>query len=485
MATSPERAERAATRLEPWAAAAALGWCALRLGRGLGPDPMYNSDCAVPVLLMRGLGEGPFTLFYPRQDRYGMWPFLLGRWLHLGTAEAVNVLGILTLCSAVVPLTALLGSPALAVLTLVLPIVLNHTVAWNFFQAGQPYLWQVVTLIWAWWGCRAAFVAPTRGRRLAALAGFLLAGFLSAWISTVSLVALLGALVVEAVHAQARPARVVGGAVMLGLAALGEGQLRRVYNAFCKRTFGERFITVLRLDRGHLVSNLGVVAATCWREGIVVPLLLGIGGLAAPRLTRPQRASQAVLVAFAVCSLPAFVLVQHFRENDFSGRYFAFAAYWAVAAAVHGAFALAGALAARLRAPVHLAGLVALVALVQAGPADPLGPQRLAAARLVGGAPRVLLAGYWEVYVPASVAPPGALLPLPRERDYNRFPTVQAELQPGREVLVACEMDGPDGTLEQYGALLRRLSAEPVRSEKLSWCLHAVERPARPAKRPR
>jgi len=131
---------------------------------------------------------------------------------------------------------------------------------------------------------------------------------------------------------------------------------------------------------------------------------------------------------------------------------------------------------------VHLAGLLALVVLVPAGPGNPLGPQRLEAARLVGAAPRVLLGTYWEVYVPASLAPPGALLPLPREGDYNRFPTMAAELQTGREVLVACEMDGPDGTLEQYGALLRRLPGDPVRSESLSWCLHAVERPARPMK---
>jgi len=482
VAISPERAERAATRLEPWAAVAALGWCALRLGRGLGPDPMYNSDCAVPLLLMRGLGEGPFTLFYPRQDRYGMWPFLLGRWLHLGTAEAVNVLAVLTLCSALVPLSALLGSPALAVLTLLLPIVLNPSVAWNLFQAGQPYLWQVVTLVWAWWACRSAFVAPTRGRRLAALGGFLVAGFLSAWISSVSLVALLGVLVIEAVHTRARPAWVGEGLVTLGLAALGEGQLRRFYNAFCKRTFGERFITVLRIDRGHLVSNLGAVAATCWRDGIVVPLLLGLGALAAQRLTRSQRASQAVLVALALCSLPAFVLIAHFRENEFAGRYFSFATYWAVAAAGHGVLALAGELAGRRRTLVHLAGLLALVVLVPAGPGNPLGPQRLEAARLVGAAPRVLLGTYWEVYVPASLAPPGALLPLPREGDYNRFPTMAAELQTGREVLVACEMDGPDGTLEQYGALLRRLPGDPVRSESLSWCLHAVERPARPMK---
>ena len=59
--------------MEPWAAALALGWCALRLGRGLGPAPFYNSDCAVPILVMQGMGEGAFTFFYPRQDRFLYW----------------------------------------------------------------------------------------------------------------------------------------------------------------------------------------------------------------------------------------------------------------------------------------------------------------------------------------------------------------------------------------------------------------------------
>jgi hypothetical protein len=63
-----------AARLEPWAAAVVLGWCAIRLGRGLGPAPFYNSDCAAPILVMQGMGQGAFTLFYPLQDRFGSAP---------------------------------------------------------------------------------------------------------------------------------------------------------------------------------------------------------------------------------------------------------------------------------------------------------------------------------------------------------------------------------------------------------------------------
>ena len=91
-----------------------------------------------------------------------MWPFLLGQWLHLDTPEAMHVLAVLALCSAMVPLAAVLESPALAVLTVLSPLVLSRPVAWNFF-GGQPYLWQVVALCWAWWACRGALTAR-RGR---------------------------------------------------------------------------------------------------------------------------------------------------------------------------------------------------------------------------------------------------------------------------------------------------------------------------------
>ncbi|HTS81291.1 MAG TPA: hypothetical protein VMH40_11875 [Myxococcaceae bacterium] len=468
------------TRLEPWAALLALLGCALKLARGIGPDPFFNSDCAVPLLLMRGLGDGPFTLFYPRQDRYGMWPFLVARWLHLGTPEAFHVLSVLALCSAAIPLWRLLGSPALAVVTLLAPVPLDRLVAWNTFQAGQPYLWQVVTLCWAWWACRGALGASTRRARLLAALGLLVAAALSAWISVVSLLALLGLLVLEAVRARAGPPRGAGAFSALGLATLFEAQLHRLYNAFCKRRFGERFITVMHLDRGNLGSNLGAVAAVAWREGVVIPLLLGTALLPLPGWTRSRRIDQLVFLWLATCCLPVFVVVDHFRENFFAGRYFSFPAYWAFAAAAHGGLVLLAALAGALGPGVRCLALALLVLVMPTSPRDPLAERRAAAQALVGPEPRLLLGDYWDVYVPAALAPSGALVPLPKEGDLNRFPLVQDALRPGRIVLLACALDGPAGTARQHGALLRRTAAPALPGENMSWCPHTVETPARP-----
>ena len=474
--SSPDAAR---SRFEAIVAALGLAWCTFRLARGIGPEPFYNSDCAVPILLMQGLAQGPFALFYPRQDRYGMWPFLVARWLHLGTPEAFHAYSVLVFCSTAIPLWRVLGSPVLAVVALLAPVALNRVVAWNTFQAGQPYLWQLVTLCWAWWGCRVALLGSTPGKRVAAAAGFFLAGALSAWINPMSLVALLGVLVLEAVRARARPVRIAGPVVALGLATLAEAQLRRWYNTYCRRVFGERFISALRLDRGHLLGNVGAVAAVAWREGMVIPLLLGVAALPLPGWTRSRRFDQAALVWMAACTLPALALIQYFRTNDFANRYFSFAAFWAIAAATFGVLTVLSGLVGSRGWAVRAVALAALVLAFPSSPPDPLAAQRAAAAHLLGPEPRVLLGWYWHVYVPASLAP-GRLLPLPQEKDYSRFPDMQAELQPGRAILVDCNMDAPDGTVRQYGAVLRRTADPPIAADGKSWCPHAVEQPSRP-----
>ena len=470
---------------EPRAAALALGWCAVRLARGIGPDPYYNSDCAAPILMMQGLGEGPFTLYYPRQDRFGMWPFLLGRWLHLGTPEAFQIFSVVALCSAVLPLWRVLGNPAVAVLGLLLPIVLNRTVALTFFQTGQPYLWQVVALCWAWAACREVFEASTARRRAWAVVALATFATLATWISPASLVALLCVIAIEALGARSRPGWIAAAVGALGISGLADSQLRRVYNAYCAREFGATFVSALKLDRGHLLSNLAAVVALGWRDGVLLPLGLAAGALALPGRAREERTNQLVLLALAVHLLPALVLVQHFRLNFFNDRYLAFPAFWAVAAAVHGGAELLGVLAPRRREMVTVLALVALAIAAPLSPPDPLAAPRSDAARLVGTSERILLGDYWAVYVPASLARRGALAPLPLEHQASRFPWLQAELRPGREVVAPCGLDGPDGTFAQYGATLRRTPDAPILASGGPWCLHAVDHPARPPGSPR
>ncbi len=238
---------------------------------------------------------------------------------------------------------------------------------------------------------------------------------------------------------------------------------------------------MLRFDRGHLNANTVAVLSKAWDVGLVVPLLLGTAMLFVPGRTRTQRFNQLALVLLALCPLPAYVWVHHFRENFFAGRYFSFCVFWAVAAAVYGVTVLAGRLAGERRGALRLLVLLALCVAIPASPPDPLAQLRAQAARLVGPGPRLLLADYWDVYMPASLAPPGMLLPLGAEGNMNRFRAMQDELRPGRTVLASCALDAPDGTMTQYSALLRRTPEPPIEAGQGSpWCLHAVERAGRP-----
>ena len=475
------RGDALGARVEPWAAAVVLGWCALRLGRGLGPEPFYNSDCAVPILLMQGMGEGAFALYYPRQDRFGMWPFLLGRVLHLTSPEAFQVLSVLALCSAAFPMARLLGSPALGVATLLLPLVLERSVAWNFFQAGQPYLWQVVALVWAWWACRMALTGAGRASRLLALAGFGVAAALAAWMNTASLACLLVVGMLEVLRARGGAPRALGALLSLAGAAGIEAGIHARYNAWCNSRFGERFVTPLRIDHGHLLANVFPVLAALKTAGGLWPLLLGGAALAVPGRSREERFNLLSLVAFGCAVLPGFVLIRYFRGNDFAGRYFSFPAYWALAAAGYGVALLASTLVRERPELVRAVALGALVLLVRAGPSDPLAGGRAEARALAASGPAVLLADYLEVYVPASLAPAGVLLPVGAEGNLNRYPETVDALRPGPRVLAPCALDRPDGTLEQRGALLRRTGAEPVTAAGRRWCIHEVERAAKPS----
>jgi hypothetical protein len=457
---------------------AVLAWCAFRLGHGVGPRPAYTSDTAVPILLMRGLGDGPFTLFYPGQDRYGMWPYLIGRWLRLDTPEAFHLLSVLALCSAALPLWRLLRSPALAVLTLLVPLAASPLVAENFFD-GQPYLWQVVSTLWAWAACRSALEASTRASLAGSLLVFLVAGILAAWVSTLSILGLLGILVAEGWQARARPARV--GLTVLASCSFGstEAALRARHAAYSRKVFGTGFATHLPIDHGNLMANVVSVLGGGWRHGVGLPLLLAAGSLPIPGRSRQERTHLWILLWLALCTLPALVAIAHFRINQFSPRYFCSSAFWAIAAATYGIATVLERLA-RPRGALALAmALGVLALLIPAAPRDPLAGPRAEAAHLVGTEPRVLLGGYWDVYVPASLAPRGALLPLPIEGEFDRFPALQSELRPGRPALVPCRLDAPDGTLRQYGALLRRTTDAPVMVGGAAWCLHDVEHPAR------
>ena len=181
-----------------------------------------------------------------------MWPFLLGRGCISRLPRRTTCWRCWGCARPHVPLSAILGSPALAVLTLLLPVVLAHSVAWNFLQAGQPYLWQVAALCWAWWACRGGAHRPAAGPAAARAGRTADGGAARGWISPLS-PGFLGVVVLEALRARSPWVRTMGPLAVVGLVAVAVGQIHRAYQA-CKRAFGERFITGLHSSRRSLRS---------------------------------------------------------------------------------------------------------------------------------------------------------------------------------------------------------------------------------------
>lgn len=458
-------------------ALAVVAWCGWRLSAGIGPAPSFDSDSGAPMLLVQGYGSGPFAFFYPGQDRGGAWPFLAARALRLTTPEAYHTFSTLGLLTALVPLSRLLGGPGLAVLALFPPLFLNRVVSTTVFEIGQPYLWQIVALCWAWWALRSSLGRGGAGP----VAGLLLASSLASWISRLSLPALLGLLAIEAILARKR--MFLAPLVAIGLGALVEGQLRRWHTWACLREYGDSFVVPMWLDRGYFGANLVSVLNGCWQTEMLVPLALGAALIFRPGADRRERANQAALVWLAVMTLPALVLVHHFRENLFAARYFAFPAFWAIAAATYGLATLAFAVLPRARM-LALCGVLLVLALAcPSSPRDALAGTRAEAARLSGAHPRVYLDGYWQTYLIASVAAPGRLVPLVVENEVNRFPMLRSALAVGAEVLAPCALAPEAGVASQYGAVLRRTAAPSIPGPRDPLCLYTVERPADPFRR--
>lgn len=268
--------------------------------------------------------------------------------------------------------------------------------------------------------------------------------------------------------------------VAIGLGALVEGQLRRWHNWACRKEFGESFVVPMWLDRGYFGANLVSVLNGCWQTGVLVPLVLSTALIFRPGADRPERANQAALVWLAVMTLPVLVLVHHFRENLFAGRYFAFSAFWAIAAATYGLATLAFAVLPRARMLALCGALLAVALACPISPRDALAGARAEAARLVGAHPRVYLDGYWQTYVTASVGERGQLIPLVIETEQNRFPMLRSALALGAEVLAPCALASEAGLARQYGAVLRRTGVPSIRGPGAPLCLFNVERSADP-----
>jgi hypothetical protein len=446
----------------------------------LGPVPeggLYNSDSAVPVLMSNLATGAPVDWLFWGQDRFGSWPFLVARLAGALTGLAwtphgMHVLRTLWMVAALVPWLALAGRARLvAAAGLLLLPGLNPLLDRVLVDLGTVDGWQLPTLLWAWWGLRRAAVASRPGRWLALA---VVAGALATWTSLVSapLLAVLAA--VEGTAA----GRAFGRRLSLLLPALAGLAVEAVVRTSWHRAVRARgwpdLKTPASLDAGHLLENGRQVAAMAWQVGAVPWLVVAIGAAAVALCVRawrgmPEGRTVAGAGAATLTSLLVVVAVRHVRDNAYNPRYLCLG----LSLAALGTSVLVGlvvhAAVARLRAPWPqvLPGALALGAVVLLAPVATPDPRevvlRPGAAEIATRYPgAVLTLSYWRTYALAGMLPPGAVVPVPRQGEWNRRPDWVEALRSGRPVLVGTPDPGqaPPPALVERGAAL--LLVEPA-----------------------
>jgi hypothetical protein len=226
--------------------------------------------------------------------------------------------------------------------------------------------------------------------------------------------------------------------------------------------------TPASLDTGHLLENARAVVQTLWQVGAVPWLVLVLGAAAAALSVRrfratPEGRTVAGTGTAALTSLLVVISVRHVRENGYNPRYLCLG----LTLAVLGVSVLAGlavqAAASRLRARGATAvpgavGLGMVLLLAPVARPDPrevvLRPAAEAIAARWPGA--VLTLGYWRTYALAALLPPGGVVPVPRQGEWNRRPDWVPALRSGRPVLVGTPDSGapPPQQLVERGAAL-------------------------------
>ncbi|HLL55992.1 MAG TPA: hypothetical protein VK447_20695 [Myxococcaceae bacterium] len=427
----------------------------------------FHSDNAIPVLMANDPRWTPFSLYFYGMDRFGAWPFLLARLVRAGfgvdwSPPSLATCAALFVCAGAVPLSRLLrGHPRFAAVGLFAWLAVSPNLRRHLFELAQVYPWQLPMLLWAWWALRR-LAAPGRGR-VGTFAFALLPAALAVWSSPLSGPLLAGIAVGESTlrpsgERESPRARGTVALRCVGVAALAmafERLLRAWFHRYAAGEFGVPYATNLSLSPRLLPGAVQAYGSYLWREEPFI--LLGLGaavvGLMGARLRakapggRSLHSSERVAVislGLAGLASVAAGASAHVRDNLHDPRYLTPSCFF-VAVAV---LAVAELWAERWRLPASGGGAVGAAALaagtavllfaLPGRPRDPGYGKLVEAARAMEGqgGPIHLLGGYLGTYVFASLASPGALLPVPVHGQYVRTPWMLGPGRPGESVLV-------------------------------------------------
>jgi uncharacterized membrane protein HdeD (DUF308 family) len=478
----------------------------------------FNSDCAIPILMAND--ERPITIsnaYYYGQDRWGGWPMLLAqavrrtfdyRW----TDQSFFIMQAVCAFAGALVLAGLAhGRDPLAVMLIYLiTLCLHGEVRHHLFEVSEVYAWQVTTLLLGWY-CLRRTSEPggperTKGKSWHLYVWCFLAlwfSFLAIFSSFASAPFLFFLLGLEALrsHLKAEPRRVrldlralkrysIGFALVLA-ATLAEILLRLNYHRYNVKHYGYDFKTSTAIDTGHLTENLYAqlhnLIQVAWWPFFAVSLLALLSLLCVLIYLRVKGRNELmqtlrskltddiwILIAgtcgIAVINFVLVVAIDHVRFNQYNERYLTLTHLFGSVSGLLTLFLIFDharkhfGLRSYARTAL-VAAAVVLLALrfppVSRSPYYELTRETaLTLARKAPGA--VLMGGYWETYVFASLQPVNTMTPIPYEGQHVRMLWTKETVRQAESVILeyrhskfgGSQLPPPQHTV-QYGALFR------------------------------
>ncbi len=482
--------------------------------RTFGSDSVYtnyHSDAAIPVL--QSNNDRPITIYdiyYYGADRWGGWPMLAAKELHLHTGlrwndQRIHYARTTWIFLGLLVLAALNVRAAFAVLVSALIVLcLEPTVRRLMFDLSQLYAWQVTPLFMAWFCLRHLLTQRFRSEDARSIlvrgilwgVAFYTCAFFAIWSSVASGPFLAVLVTLEALSAYLSVKKTiskqsVGLAVLLLAAAIGsELLIKKNYHRHCLKHFGNDNVTPMFLDFAYLQKNL----VTNWHNIvqysffplIVVALLfvLGLGSLMLyARVARNRTLMTRVisffddetfmmilaLAAMAAANFALMVTVSHVRRDFYDVRFHTLTYLFASIAGLLTIYFAIRVLAHRFGVTLYVVPLVVAGAFMYLGINFPPRAQseayqlyRQTALDLAQKAPgAMLMGGYWETYIFAGLQPTNTMTPLPVEGVLNRIPWTQPMLHDFKQVVVEYRHSGIEERksvpreLRQYGNVLK------------------------------
>lgn len=493
--------------------------------RAFGPDSLYTnftSDCAIPILMAND--DRPLTVFdtyYYAVDRYGAWPFMIGRVLHQNfgihwTDQTLHYTKTIWLFLGLLILAALNVRAAPAVLlSALIALSLEPTSRRLIFDLGQLYAWQLPPLFLAWFCLRRLLAVRVQG--IIWGASFFLAAFFAIWTSVASAALLAVLLTLEALRSHflfkktITTRRIALAAVLLLTATICEFLMKMNYYRHTLKHFGQVYKTAMEFDFAYLYENL----VNNWHNVVqfkmfyLIVVALGFFVGTVGLILHARLAGKAVLTrvisffedetvtmiialsAMAAMNFVIMISVSHVRLNFYNVRFHALTYLFGSIAGLLTIYFAIRVLAHRLRVtryvvPTVLAGAYLLLGIyfpprVQS---EAYKVDRETALALSQKAPgTILIGGYWETYLFAGLQPTNTMTPLPFEGILNRMPWTSAMLNDSPQVVLEYRNSGlvqqessPPNELVQYGNLLKLRDARFYENGPYAFALYFNER---------